>query len=329
MIKTKWKIEADEITLYPNLMASVFGLIFLAIFIAFGIYAKNTFLSSTISMTSYMIIVSLLTAMFLLLARNKVVFDRVNKQMYLKLFGVLTIKTVDFSNIAAIQAVHQNGAGFNFQVFQRDNRHGKGIGISAGYSKETNKNAIALTNEVFPLIDSFLAEVPFNDVVPSVEPISDYLYFKVDQGIYTLKSDGSLVLVLGGFGIIAWGIFAYFGITPSLSNDPIFLVYLPVLFGLFLLFASTKKISFDTYSKVIRTSFIGGLKSKEYAFSSFRGFDIVRKTTNFVYSGTDVNIKLEDSKNNKIYGVLLQSFRSPKKIEQFIRETESIIGFSY
>lgn len=328
MNKTKWKIGNGQVTLYPNNIVNVFGFVFALIFLAFGYYAKNQLISSSRAMTSYLVIASIAVILFFLMARTYIVFDRSKQKMHVKLFGMFNSKTIDFINIAGIQPVYQNGGGFNFQVFQQDKKYGRGTRISCGYAKESNENAIALTNEVFPILEEYFAEV-----IPAVqsappERITTYKYYINEHGIYTLIVKSAVFYAIGAI-CLAFGIYSFIKPTSYGNYNPAFITFLFLLIGLFLLFTGTKKTVFDTLNKKIKISFIAGLKSDEYNFNDFLGFSVTRKTTNFVYSGTDVGLKLKSANPEKINIVVLQSLTKPKEIDLFIRETESILDADY
>lgn len=321
MFKTKWKTEADRIILQPDLILNAFGILFLLVFIGLGISAQNELLSNSRTMTFYLIIFGSVPVLFFLLARNQIIFDRIDQKMYVRPFGLFTIRSVPFDNIAAVNAVYQYGTAFNFQVFKKTDRHGKGIRISSGYGKETNKNAVAFTNEVFPLIEDFLKDVFATEPVP--EPITTFEYYSVDQGIYTLKFHAAVNAFIGA-ALVVWSIYSFFS-TNSLSlNNPLLITFIPFIFGLLILTGANNKITFDTNTGTIYKTTMGGLRKKEYPFSAYLGFSIIRKTTNFVHSGTDAGIKIDTQDGN--YKVLvLKAFNRTKKIERFILETETIL----
>jgi len=324
MAKTKWIVDKDQITLYPNRNLNLFGIVMLVIFIALGFFMRQDLQVNNSARIIYIVFFILVNGSFFINAAQKIVFDRIEQMMFVRVLGNVTLKAVHFSNIAAIQPVFEYGNIYNFQVFKNSNRHGKGIRISIAYSKETDENAIALTTEVFPLIESFLAEAPGNAVLEQA-PITSYDFYNVDQHVYRLKPRMG-ILVIGGLISTIWGIYAFLMVDLSTVQSPVMITWLPLVFGLFLLFASTNRVQFDTREQLIRSTLIGGIRKREYPFDAFNGFSIVRKTTNFIYSGTEVSMKLESPKPGKIDGLLLQSFARTKKIEQLLKETESILA---
>ncbi len=321
MFKTKWKTEADRIILQPDLILNAFGILILLVFIGLGISARNELLSDSRTLTFYIIIFGSVPLLFFLMARNQVVFDRIDQKMYVRPFGLFTIRSVPFDNIAAVNAVYQYGTAFNFQVFKKTDRHGKGIRISSGYGKETNKNAIAFTNEVFPLIEDFLKDVFTTEAAP--EPITTFEYYTLDQGVYTLKFH-TVVNAIIGLALVIWSVYSFFSTNTLSINNPLLITYIPFIFGLIILIGANNKITFDTNSRTIHKTTMGGLKKKEYSFNAYLGFSIIRKTTNFIHSGTDAGIKIDTQDGN--YKVLvLKAFNRTKKIERFILETEAIL----
>lgn len=321
MFKTKWKTEADRIILQPNLILNAFGILFLLVFIGLGIYTQNELLSNSRTLTFYFIIFGSVPLLFFLLARNQIIFDRIDQKLYVRLFGLFTIRSVPFDNIAAVNAVYLYGTAFNFQVFKKTDRHGKGIRISSGYGKETDKNAIAFTEEVFPLIEDFLKDVFTTE--PAPEAITTFEYYTLDQGVYTLKFRAAINAVLG-VTLVIWSVYSFFSTNALSLNNPLLITFIPFIFGLLILIGANNKIIFDTNSRTILKTTMGGIKKKEYPFSAYLGFSIIRKTTNFIYSGTDAGIKIDTQDgNHKV--LVLKAFNRTKKIERFILETETIL----
>lgn len=319
-MKTKWIITTDTVTLFPNRLLNIFGLVLAIGVIGLGIYTKAELVNNSQTFVNYLLIFGMIPVLFFLQARTKIVFSLSDHKMYVKLFGFLNTKTVDFSNIAAIQQVNQNGASFNFQVFTTENRHGKGTRISSGYSKDTDKNVVALVDEVFPVLDNWLATVPLVNDVP--QPlITSFKYYELDQGIYTLKVKGGFLMLMG---LLLFGVGIFLFVKPGDSGS-VFANLLCIVLGLFLMVASTRRTKFDTNTRMIHTGMIGGLRHKEYPFNAAAGFDIIRKTTNFIYSGTDVGLKLDVGKPDRLDVITLRSFLTTGPIDLFIRETETIL----
>ena len=243
--------------------------------------------------------------------------------MQVKLFGILPVKTIAFADIAGIQAVHNAAGSFNYRIYRTDELYGKGCRISGGYGKETNKNAIALLREVFPVIEQYLSEVhPVQSAVPA--GITTYRFYTFDQGSYIVKVPYTSYLINSTL-FLACGIYIYIRQVNFGNYSPAFLAFVLVSAGIILLLATTKKTVLDVPAKKIKISYLAGINRKEYHFNDFQGFSILRRTVNFVYAGTDVRVKFKSQNPNKVNMVLLHTVKKPKDIEQFIKETESLL----
>lgn len=320
MTRTKWIIEADQIILLPNRRA-IFGAIpMIALIIGFGYYGRGELMAHTRSMISFSTISGFIMFLIVALSFNSVVFDMIDKKLLVKLFGFLIVRKVDFSDIATINPVTNTGGGYAYNVFRKSNRHGKGIRISAYYSKSDDKNAESLVNEVFPILERHLVNEATDDVNV---PLTSFEHYKYEDGVYTVKGSKFFLTLVGSL-LVLFGLYSL--IIQQVQTNSFAAVYLPIGFGLFLLLAVSKEIKFDTNKRLITSSFIGGFRKSEYSFDGFIEFNIVRKTTNFVYSGTDVGIVMKEKNSDKLFAVNLISIRSTKKIERFMAETAKILG---
>ncbi|RBQ03491.1 hypothetical protein [Pedobacter miscanthi] len=325
MAKTKWLIEPDTLTIYPKRNLRIVGLIFFVLIAAFIFYLSATLQGYSAGFTfgyyGFLLVIPLL---LIFTAETKVIFDGNSRTLYKKI-GFLPAGSIPFDDIAAVQAYEVLGSGFNYRLFRKSNRHGKGIIVSNGYSKAGNPNLIQFQQEVLPKIDELVfANAP---VIPK-QTIYDFKFFKEEGNVYLLRDNklGSLI-----FGLIFIGATVAILLNPGfMANEKafqkIFLTFLPAAIGLALLFAATSNVRFDKGQKKIIRSTFGGRVVKEYPFDDLVRFQIIRKTTNFIYSGTEVRAEILVPAKNKTTTLILKSFTGTKKIERFLDEANTILG---
>ena len=318
MAKTYWINEPYTLTVYPVRVLRLLGIIYFLGFTALGIFLYiSKVMNSLFVFSIFEGFIVFLCLILYAIGERKVIFDGSSRQMYTKMLG-LTINTIPFDQIAAVTPYHMMGA-ISYRVFTKQNRHGKGIPVSGGYSKRTNKNLIAYEQEVLPRIDELVFS---NRPVEVKQAISEFQFFKEEAGIYTIKNNkiGGLI-----FGILLSAITVFILFHPEFMIDEvtykrILATYFPLLLGLILIGVYFSSVSFDKNRREIISSALGGIMRKTYSFDDFIRFQIVRKTTNAIYSGTEVKAQL------KTREILLMTFRNTKKIERFIDEANTILG---
>jgi hypothetical protein len=325
MAKTKWIIEPSTLTIYPKRNLRIVGLIFFVLIAGFIFFLSRSLQGYSSGFTfGYYGFLLLVPLLLIFIAETKVIFDGNSRKLYKKI-GFLPIGSIPFDDIASVQAYEILGSGYNYRLFKKSNRHGKGLIVSAGYNKASNANLIQFQQEVLPKIDELVfANAP---VVPK-QTIYDFQFFKEEGGVYLLRDNkiGSLII-----GLILIGVTVAILLNPNfLTNEgsiqKILLTYFPALIGLALLFAATSNIRFDkAQRKIIRSTFAGRVV-KEYPFDHLIRFQIIRKTTNFIYSGTEVRAEIELPAKNKITTLILKNFTGTKKIDRFIDEANTILG---
>ncbi|CAH0306638.1 hypothetical protein SRABI27_04599 [Pedobacter sp. Bi27] len=325
MAKTKWIIEPSKLIIYPKRNLRIVGLIFFVLIAAIIFFLSRSEKDYSTGLTlGYYGVLLLIPLLLIFIAETKVIFDGNSRVLYKKI-GFLPTGSIPFDDIASVQAYEIMGSGYNYRLFKKSNRHGKGIIVSSGYSKATNPNLIQFQQEVLPKIDELVfANAP---VIPK-QTIYDFQFFKEEGGVYLLRDNkiGSLII-----GLILIGVTVSILLNPDfLTNEgsfqKILLTYFPAIIGLALLFAATSNIRFDkSQRKIIRSTFAGRVL-KEYPFDDLIRFQIIRKTTNLIYSGTEVRAEILLPAKNKTTTLILKSFIGTKKIERFLDEANTILG---
>ncbi|MDQ0637013.1 hypothetical protein QF042_000578 [Pedobacter sp. W3I1] len=325
MGKTKWIIESGTLTIYPKRNLRIVGLIFFVVIAAIIFFLSRSWQDYSSGFTiGYYGFLLLMPLLLIFIAETKVIFDGNSRKLYKKI-GFLPTGSIPFDDIASIQAYEILGSGYNYRLFKKSNRHGKDLIISSGYSKATNANLIQFQQEVLPKIDELVfANAP---VIPK-QIIYDFQFFKEEGGVYLLRDNkiGSLIIGLILIGVTVAILFNPDFLTNEGAFQKILITYFPAVIGLALLFAATSNIRFDkSQRKIIRSTFAGRIL-KEYPFDDLIRFQIIRKTTNLIYSGTEVRAEILLPAKNKTTTLILKSFIGTKKIERFLDEANTILG---
>ncbi|SFA42652.1 hypothetical protein SAMN04488511_103115 [Pedobacter suwonensis] len=325
MAKTKWIIGPDTLTIYPKRNLRIIGIIFFVLFAAFIFFLFRSMPGYSTGFTlGYYAIFLLIPLMLIFAAETKVIFDGSSRVLYKKI-AFLPIGSIPFDDIASVEPYEILGSGFNYKLFRKSNRHGRGLLVSAGYSKTSDLNLIAFQQEVLPKIDELVfANAP---VIPK-QTIYDFRFFKEEGGVYLLRDNktGSFIFGLIFIGATVAILFSPDFLSGEGSFQKILLTYFPAIIGFALLFAATSNIRFDkNQKKIIRSTFAGRF-NKEYSFDELIRFQVIRKNTNFIYSGTEVRAEIFLPAKNKTTVLNLKSFIGTKKIERFLDEANTILG---
>lgn len=325
--KTRWKVESDRIRVYPYglsyILATVLAVIFAAGYIAYVVYLHNS-VESSMPLLAILLLIILL---FYGWAGTFIEFNINDAVMRKKLMGLLATTTIPFSRIYGISPVSNTLGSYTYRVFKKDNRYGKGILISAAYGKNNDPNAIAFVNEVVNPIHHLLEA---HDLPGDFKPITidRYEFFEVQGGTFIIKKNriGSVIfgLILLAIGIHELTPYAWLGHEINIGR--ICFLLFTLIGGAAIILAGFTDIKLERLSKTItRTSPIG-LGNKSYSFDEFNGIQTVRKSTNFIYTGTDVRVYFLKPGAAKEDVLVMQSFFSTKKVERFIAEVNSIMS---
>ena len=314
--KTRWKTEPRSISVFPY---GVFYILSFFFALAFGVFF---FLNN--APQAAMISLGVIVAFIALFGSTKVVFDNEKQSMQKKLFGFIPTVSLPFEKMEAINIVRNNVGGYNFRAFRKNDKFGKGTIVSAGYSKDTDKNALAFVDEVIGTVHAWLDNAQVAEPTHHA-PISSYNFFEVNQTEHVVKKSKIYMLT----GAIAFLAFAGYAITHDAvmaDSKPFFryaVIFGSFVLGVLLVAGSFTKIIFDTAGKVVRVNAV--FRNKEYAFEDFDGFQIVRRSTNMIYTGTDVQIYFRENNNRKAGMLVLKTFMGTKKIDRFLDETKNIM----
>ncbi|KAA2239716.1 hypothetical protein F0L74_26350 [Chitinophaga agrisoli] len=304
------------------ILAGVLGVIFLGLFIVTKVLGQTNFGSAGMAVFMLLILGILALSGF-----TYIVFDRNTGTMTKLLLGFIPAKRIPFDQLQGVNIVTQRPGSFNYRVFKKDNQYGRGTLISCGYSKDTDRNAVAFNNEVVPAIHRFLDAVAPLAPAKQAEAITDYQHFTADGSVYTLKIKKIGLLVFGlGFLFIgihectpaAW-------VTETTTIGKLMMCVVPILFGVIFTAAAFTKITFDTSARIVERKSPIMLGNHRFSFNEFSHFQTIRKTYNGIYAGTDVQMYFLEKSSGKAKSMLLTSFRNTRHIDRFVEEVKSIM----
>ncbi len=330
--QTRWKIEPQRVTIYPysifNLLSIVLGIIFIVFIVLFGVIIYPNMAGALPAMIPMVLLLMLITFMFWSMPRTFVVFDNQSQVMSKKLFGLMTITSVNFSDLEAISIVRNKLGGYNYRAFTKKDKYGKGVIVSAAYGKDDDPNAIALNQEAFSVIRQFLALS--QQTIHSVKTsITNFQFYDVNLPYYTIKQKSKIVSFLIGICLVVFAVNELFNKTVTSGTiDKVLFIGGGFVGGAAILIGTFTKIVFDTTNRVLSKINPFGFGTQTYAITNFVNFQITRRTTNLIYSGTDINMYFKIPGSAKQTAIKIRSFRSTKKIDQFLHETRHIMGLN-
>ncbi|SEW45839.1 hypothetical protein SAMN05428988_6149 [Chitinophaga sp. YR573] len=320
--KTQWKIESEKVTIRPHGIVFILAGVLAVVFIGLYLLGQK---ESPGDMGPLVVVMALIWLLFVLGGFTYVIFDRSAGRMKQMLFGFLPIRNIPFEKLYQVTMVTQRAGGFNFRIFTKANKYGKGIMISSHYGKDTDPNAVAFSNEVIPLIHQYLDAVA--PLVPENTEITSYEYFTEGDGIYTLKAKKAGLIVFGTF-FLALGIHEctpYAWMTDLNIGGKLLMTAFQIGLGVVFFAAAYTRLTFNTGSRIIERKSPIGIGNRQFSFDSFVNFQTVRKTYNGVYAGTDINMLFEAAgkKNNVLRA---STFKNTQQIERFMLEIGSIMN---
>lgn len=327
------KTTQDHVIIYPDKPIKFLGWFFLGLSIACGLagYVLLNSQNSGIDLFPLILMLPILlvSLAILLLAERHVVFDKTKAAVF-NSYGFFQTKLIDFNAIDSIRPVTNDVRGTYFGIVRNSDRYGKSIRISAGFPNNSTEKAV-FENDILPLLaEAIQSAFPTaNHTVNTARNIpaevinGDYKHYVQRANGWQMKGAMKpivipLIILLAG---AVWFTLSYLKKGAPPANFKIWYILVPAFAIGFL----HQQIIFDRTNRVIKVKRFFGLNVQAYSFDSFVRFHITRIRTSLVYSGTRVSVAL-DSKGKKFNKVIeLATMYNTKKIDRFIRETESIL----
>ncbi|QJD97203.1 hypothetical protein HH214_15660 [Mucilaginibacter robiniae] len=324
--QTRWKVEADRVTLFPYgvfyVLSAAMAIIFAGILFVYMKYENAGIMESL----PFVLFLLLLVILFWGYANTSIEFNNRQGIMRKKLMGFIPVVNLPFNQLAGINVISNTMGGYNYRVFKKADKYGKGVAVSSGYSRNDDPNAIAFVDGVVPLIHDYLNQ--HDALAPaSVAPITNYKYFKKENGRYIIKKN-KVAAVIFGLLMLAFGIHEF---TPAawiddlnlLGNICFFIFF--VLGGPLIIIAGFTTVAFDQSARTIERKSPIGLGNRTWNFADFTGIQTLRRSINFIYSGTDVQMHFQHPDKPKPEVIVVHSFRRSRNIERFVQELYQIM----
>ncbi|WP_295771632.1 hypothetical protein [uncultured Mucilaginibacter sp.] len=325
LAKTRWRIEPERVIIYPT---GVFY-IFVPIMAILGIgllymYTSTQNVSISQSMPIVLLIL-LIVVLFWGAANTYIEFDNRQARMRKMFMGFIPTKNIPFAQLHGIDVVSGITTGsYNYSLFRKNSRYGKGIVVSSAYTKNDDPNAIAFVEEAVPIIHGYLEKYDSPADFVS-EPITSYKYFELKGNVYAVKSNkiGALITGIVLIGIGLW----LFTIPADSLIAILFCIGLLFLFGVVFINAAFTQFLFDPQNGTVKRTGLFSFLHKEYSFVNYAGIQTIRHTVNLIYVRTSVNlIFVLPEKNNKEVPLTVASLFREKSIDRFIKEFYSIMN---
>ncbi|MGZ3872200.1 MAG: hypothetical protein ACXVJD_04750 [Mucilaginibacter sp.] len=326
--QTRWVLEPNRVTVFPYrlfyFLAIVLAVIFAGILLVF---TKLTY-AGLADDSSFAFILLLVVVLFGGFGGTCVEFDNGQAVMRKKLMGFIPIAVTPFNKLQGINVVTNAATGYNYRMFRKDARYGKGTVVSARYGRNDDPNAIAFVNEVIPVVHSYLRQHDDQSAVAAA-PLTDYRHFTQDNGSFTVKKNKVAAAILGllmfTVGVHEFTPGAWMHDVSLFGSVCIFIFF--VIGGPVIIIAGFTTVTFDPAAKTISRKSPVGFGNKTWSFQDFAGLNTIRRSVNLIYSGTDVQMNFQRT-GNKPEAIIVRTFRTSRSIERFVQELHQIMGIS-
>lgn len=326
LMKTRWSVEHDRITIYPYGWYFVVSVIMAILFIGFAVavYVLEPYSLGTV-MPILLPFFLVMIALFFAGGYTHIVFDNNNFTMTKRWMGIVPVVTKSFDQLHGVNVMRQSTGGFNFRIYPRNDKFGKGVAISSYYNKDTHPNCVAFTTEVIPLIHKYL---DMNSPLPvQQEIITEYIYFTESNGVYTYKQR-RLTMVIFFVACLALGIHELTPYAFSLDKGDAFHIAMiagPLLFALVFLNALFMTITFDTKTRMVEKKSPARIGNLKMPFEYFQNFHMIRKTTNGAYAGTEVHMIFHEPGAKNTKSMMIRQVQNTRKIDRLVEEIKNIM----
>ncbi|RZM30235.1 MAG: hypothetical protein EOO88_01675 [Pedobacter sp.] len=320
--QTRWTIEPDQVRIYPYGLFKIFAVVFGVLMAGLILFYLNLVQGDMTGTIPLFIVFIIIIAIFWGIAATYIEFDNRKGQMRKMSFGFIPTTTLSFTKLQGINVVSNTLGGYVYRLYEKEARYGRGIVVSSRYGKNDDPNAIDFVSDVVPLVHSYLDQhEPLTGVVEPL--ITDFKYFTQEGSIYTVKNNKAGGII---FGLVFLAIAGSLLTTGTDSPVVTLLIILVLVFVALVFFnAAFTKVTIDTAANMLYRTGPVKFTHRKYALEDYVGVQMLRRSVNFVYSGTDINLYFNVPEKNKQTILTIASMRRSRNIERFMKELYQIL----
>jgi len=327
-----YQISKQQIVTRPLAFLAPIGIVFIVTFLLMPVMVTFLSVEGNVSniaasdMKGLVIVLPFILACipFFTYSRRQIIFNAADHTIYRRtIFGRKPLLKFNEAGDIILKA----GIGQSYYLKALADRYGQGYRISSSFSGEKDKDKREFDEVVLPAIRRMLALQPAANLVYDSKVLFEggllNYYTEHPQG-YLLKPGGLLKLLPGLIVLGLGACYGWYTVLTKPGGDKALAVGTSVGF-VFMIIAFTKRLIFDTSARQVIVYYLG-LPLSKYPLANFAGFNIVRKTYNGLYSGTDVRLKFQKPNSQNVSDVTLADFNKTNPIEPFIAETEFVLS---
>lgn len=328
-------IEKDRTVIRPLAFLLPIGIAFLILLLLLPLMTILIMLKGQVqeieakNFASYILLLPLFIASIPLFtySRRQMVFEKNEKMVYLQtIFRRKSLMTFEQMGEITLKA----DFGMAYYLKSKADRYGKGYRISPSFINANDPSKKEFEEVLLSDIRGIQVLQPaaplISDPAKILRQTGTLAFYNTHADGYVLKPNSiwsavpslALFLVFAG---ITWYSIIFGNGWPQKDQFIPFLPFIPL--GFFLATLS-RRVVFDVSRKSIRL-YLFGLPLLSYPLSGFTGFNIVRKSHNGVYNGTDIRMKFVKGGSKEEKELTLKGFGKTNPIEPFLDETEFVL----
>ncbi len=328
MVKVnKYELTNDKIIIHPNRQIKV---LVYTLFWVFQILCISTFAWIEYEMGEkvevdaamlYMIgFLILMLLPFIPLIYRKIIFDFKERKVSINT-AFFKMKEYAFNEIEAIKPV--SGDSIYYAIFLKSDKLGKGIRFSPHYTatKQHDKELNEFEIDIIEKVDTELTKKETTTIADI--PLGKNFHFFRQRGAEFTNQQYHFFLRFFGIATLIGVFFFQYAMWGDNSGEGIIARIMICIFPFPFLLSGNDKVVFDTHKATLTLSSWFGILKSQYNLNNFSGFQTIRNSVYFVYTGTELSMYFNE--NNNDVKVNLVDFRNTKKLSEYHEEVVEIM----